>query len=107
VEDCERFFRFTQQPAGQFAQAPAEARRQALVLVCSKLLLTGQRLTADLRPPFDALAAFPLAGAPPGGRSEPSGWRAEAEKPEIVEKWLGILDAIRTFWLVHTTKSLP
>jgi hypothetical protein len=78
-----------------------------LFLVCSKLVLTGQVLTAELRPPFASLAAFPLAGSPPGGQSEPNRWRRIAKKPGIMESWLGTLDAIRTFWLHGAQNVMP
>lgn len=97
IADCERFFAFTQQLAGRFVGVSAEEKQAALFLVCSKLVLREHKVTAEFREPFASLAAFPLAGKLGASQFEPRRLRAVAEKPETVESWLGILDAIRTF----------
>jgi DNA invertase Pin-like site-specific DNA recombinase len=101
IDACERFFAFTQKLAGTFAEASAEEKQAALFLVCSKLTLGNQLVTAEFREPFATLAAFPLAGQGGKGQFEPHGRLKQAEEPEIVESWLGILDVIRTFALTH------
>ena len=97
IGDCERFFSFTQGLTANFAKAAAEEKQSALFLVCSKLVLRDHAVTAEFREPFASLAAFPLAGGAGRPQFEPDGGLAEAENPEIVASWLGILDAIRTF----------
>jgi len=47
IEDCERFFTFTQQLAGKFAQLSVEEKRALLSYLCSKLTLKVRRLNAD------------------------------------------------------------
>src|SRR5204863_425770 len=64
VEDCERFFVFTQELARRFSEGSIEEKRAALFLICSKLTLRDKRIEAEFRDPFAAVAGFPLAGKP-------------------------------------------
>jgi hypothetical protein len=75
--------------------------------VCSNLTLTDHRLAADYREPYASLAEFPLAGLAGESESEPNKVLAQADNPEIAAKWLGILDAIRTFWLTDKQNVMP
>ena len=97
IDDCERFFTFTQGLTANFAQAAAEEKQSTLFMVCSKLTLRDHAVAAEFREPFASLAAFPLAGEADRPRFEPRRLRTVAEKPQIMESWLGILDAIRTY----------
>jgi len=96
IEDCERFFAFTQGVAAAFESAGVEEKRAALFVVCSKLTLTDHRVRAEFREPFRALAAFPLAGRGGKPESEPFARLPEGTNSPIMQSWLGILDAIRT-----------
>lgn len=107
IDDCERFFAFTQGLTDNFAKASAEEKQSALFLVYSKLVLRDHTVTAAFREPFASLAAFPLAGMPGGGQFEPIRLRTVAEKPEIVASWLGILDSIRTALTPGTAFQQP
>src|SRR5438874_10567412 len=62
IDDCERFFAFTQKLCTRFTEASNEEKRGALFFLCKKLTLRDQRVSAELREPFAELAAFPLAG---------------------------------------------
>ncbi len=104
IEDCERFFAFTQQLAGKFAEASVEDKRALLLFICSKLTLKDRRLEATFRAPFAAVASFPLAGQPETTQSERTKVLAAAENRNMLQSWLGILDGIRTFWLVDSEK---
>ncbi len=95
MDDCEAFFRITQRLATQFHAASAEQKKDVLLLVCSNLTLTDQNVGAVYREPYAALADFPLAGDDPNFPTEPEKIAEACEKPEIVVKWLGILDTIR------------
>ncbi len=97
--DFEQFFTFTQHIEKKFSVASVDDKRAALFLLCSKLTLENHHVNATFREPFAAVAGFPLAGVPDGTQSERRKVLARAKKPEIVDSWLGILDAIRTFWL--------
>ena len=100
VDDCEQFFTYTQELAKTLQSAGADQKRRMLVLICSSLALQDGKLTLEYKEPFASLARFPLAGV-----DEPRGFvlvrmLSEAENPEIVQNWLGIVIAIRTFPLL-------
>jgi hypothetical protein len=96
IVDCERFFVFTQHLPELFATSSVENKRAAMLLICSKLTLANHQVDVEFSRPFAQVAAFPLAGRPDKTQSERQEVLAEAEKPEIMEHWLAILDAIRT-----------
>jgi hypothetical protein len=97
--DFERFFFFTQQMETKFGAATIDEKRAALFLVCTKLTLQDHQGSADYREPFASLAAFPLAGMPDDNQSERKKWRTTTKNSQIMDSWLGMLDAIRTFSL--------
>lgn len=100
VEDCERFFVFTQRVAAKFAVTTStEDKRALLTLICQNLTLTNHKVAAEYREPYNSLSEFPLAGKEEEFLSEPEKVLTLAEKPEIAENWLGILTLIRTYTL--------
>lgn len=100
VEDCERFLDFSQRLARTFVHGTAEDRQTYLNLVCTNLTLKDQILTYAYREPYASLAEFsgPMRGNT--AQFEPSRGLLEAETGPLIDGWLGVLDAIRTYPLL-------
>lgn len=97
VEDCERFFDFSQWVREKFLAAPPEEKKPLLSLVCQNLTLKGGKLSAEYREGYSELVRFPLAGKEAEFPSEPAAAASASEELVKSQKWLGILDAIRTY----------
>ena len=95
VDDCEHFFRFTQRLAAKFLseKTSIEDKKALLLLVCSNIILKDHEVAAEYREPYAALAGFPLIGKSDLEGFEREKLLVEAEKPEIVESWLGRRDS--------------
>ena len=63
------------------------------MLVCSNFTLKDQKVAAEYREPFASLAGFPLAGVSDMSPFEREKVLTQAEKPKIVEYWLGRMDS--------------
>jgi len=97
IDDCERFFDFTQWLAAKFQKAPPEERQSLLHLVCQNLTLKGENMVADYRDGYLELSEFPLAGKEAEFPSEPALVASESEKYVNSDEWLVTLAAIRTY----------
>src|SRR5207302_1097471 len=62
IDDCERFFDFSQWLAAKFQGAPAGEKKAILQIACQNLTLRGTKVAAVYREGYAELAAFPLAG---------------------------------------------
>jgi DNA invertase Pin-like site-specific DNA recombinase len=96
VDDCERFFSFSQWAGRRFRDAPAVERKSLLHLVCQNLTLSGGTVLAEYREGYSELVLFSLAGKEAEFPSEPALVASESEKYVNSEEWLGTLAAIRT-----------
>ena len=106
IDDCERFFRFTQMLARNFAARDVEVKKTLLNLVCSNLTLRDRILAVEYREPYATLAGFPLAGKGEDRGFEPESALAGAKHAEISANWLHLLTAIRTYPLRAYAASL-
>ncbi len=95
IDDCENFFKFTQQLATKFLNinTSIEDKKALLLLVCSNISIKDQQLAIEYKEPYKSLMEFPLAGEPENTKFEREKVLAVAEKPEIVEYWLGRRDS--------------
>ena len=95
IDDCENFFKFTQQLATKFlnANTSIEDKKALLLLVCSNISIKDQQLAIEYKEPYKTLMEFPLAGVPENTKFEREKVLVQAEKPEIVEYWLGRRDS--------------
>ena len=93
VDDCERFFVFTQRVATRFAITTVEDKKALLLLICQNLTLKDQKVAAVYREPYASLSTFALAGTDEKTTSEPEKLLTVAEKPDIVTSWLGRRDS--------------
>ena len=106
LEDCERFFDFTQHLTRTFADASTEAKKTYLRMICSNFTLKDQRLAVVYQEPYDSLAEFPISRAGGKGPSEPDWSLTEAENPRMMDSWLCILTRIRTYPLLQMALNL-
>ncbi len=95
VDDCERFFAFTQRLRHRFEDAAIDDKRILLLHVCSNLTLKDRNVAAEYREPYATLAGFPLAGVERTGGFEPVSVHAVAENSELMAKWLHLVGVIR------------
>ena len=106
VEDCERFFRFTQRITERFGTGTAEDKKTLLGLVASNLALKNGKVAAVYREPYALLANFPLSGRSDGRGFEPENVAKASQKKAIATEWLPLLVAIRTYRLPLYASSL-
>jgi site-specific DNA recombinase len=104
IDDCERFFDYTQWVKKKFQESSDEGKKALLHLVCRRLTLSGRTVVAEYREPYGSLAGFPLAGKEETYPSEPELVASESEKYVNSDGWLAVLSAIRTYkpWLLFS-----
>ena len=95
VDDCERFFAFTQRLRYRFEDAAIEDKRVLLLHVCSNLTLKDRNVAAEYREPYATLAGFPLAGVERTGGFEPVSAQPWPKTSELMAKWLHLVGVIR------------
>jgi site-specific DNA recombinase len=99
VDDCERFFAFTQRLVRSFAEGSAEDKKMLLLLICSNLTLTDRKVAAVLQEPYASLAELPIADGGGDFPSEPREVASASEKVLKSVRWLHLLTGIRTYTL--------
>jgi site-specific DNA recombinase len=97
VDDCERFFAFTQRLERTFAVLTVEEKKEVILLICSNLTLRDGILAVVYREPYASLASLSSIADEPISEFEPLGSLPEAEKSKTYGKWLRLLDRIRTY----------
>lgn len=99
IDDCEAFFAFAQRLVPKFVKGGIEDKKTLLLIVCSNLTLTDQKVAAVYQEPYASLAAFELAGADGDFPSEPREVATASEKVLASVTWRHLLTAIRTYQL--------
>jgi len=99
LDDCERFFTFTQRLTRKFLGGPIEDKKALLLLICSNLTLRDQEVAAECQEPYASLAGFELAGEVDDFPSEPRKVASASEKVMKSDHWLHLLTLIRTYTL--------
>ena len=93
VDDCERFFVFTQRVAAKFSITSVEDKKALLTLICQNLTLTNNKVAAQYQEPYRSLSEFPLAGKEQEFLSEPEKSLTLAKNTKMEESWLGRRDS--------------
>ncbi len=99
VDDCERFFTFTQRLVARFSESTVDDKKTLLLLIGSNLTLSGGKVALGLRKPYDLLWNLPLAGTEPEFPIEPAQVAAASEKVLMLSSWQALLSAIRSYHL--------
>jgi site-specific DNA recombinase len=104
IDDCEAFFHFTQRLVPKFTQGGVEEKKTLLLLICSNLTLTDQKVAAVYQEPYASLAGFELAGKLEEFPSEPRKVASVSEKVLTLVSWQHLLTLVRTYRLPPETR---